>query len=373
MRGLLVAFITIWAVTAVGWLIGRYQLLGPQAETVLARLVFFVATPALLFRTLATSSLREIFTPALAAFVVSTVVLATAAVAIARLLWRLPTSESVVAGLCASYVNAANLGIPVAAYALGDVSFVAPVLLFQVLIAAPAALAVLETDGGRTRARSADSLPAGRFRGGGRVVNSGESGGAVGLEVVEDAGGDDRPALVRLALLPARNPIMLASAAGLILAVIGWRPPDEVLRPFELVGSAAVPTALLALGVSLSAGRAVAQTSAPGPETSSGSTAIEDTVAGTEATVPRRTAIVTLVALKVLVQPLVAYLFGRYGLGLAGRSLLAAVVTSGLPTAQNVFVFATRYQRGTALARDSVVVSTLLAALSLSVFAYWLG
>jgi predicted permease len=48
------------------------------------------------------------------------------------------------------------------------------------------------------------------------------------------------------------------------------------------------------------------------------------------------------------------------------------VVTSGLPTAQNVFVFATRYQRGTALARDSVVLSTLIAALSLSLFAYWL-
>jgi predicted permease len=119
-----------------------------------------------------------------------------------------------------------------------------------------------------------------------------------------------------------------------------------------------VPTALLALGVSLSAGRAVART---------GSVS-----AGGSATVSQRTAVITLVTLKVLVQPLVAYLFGRYGLGLAGRPLLAAVVTSGLPTAQNVFVFATRYQRGTALARDSVVLSTLIAALSLSLFAYWL-
>jgi predicted permease len=58
---------------------------------------------------------------------------------------------------------------------------------------------------------------------------------------------------------------------------------------------------------------------------------------------------------------------------MAGRPLLAAVVTSGLPTAQNVFVFATRYQRGTAMARDSVVLSTLLAAVSLSAFASWLA
>jgi predicted permease len=106
--------------------------------------------------------------------------------------------------------------------------------------------------------------------------------------------------------------------------------------------------------------------------TATGATATGVTAAGTEATVSRRTAVITLVTLKVLVQPLVAYLFGRYGLGLAGRPLLAAVVTSGLPTAQNVFVFATRYQRGMTLARDSVVVSTLLAAVSLSLFAYWL-
>lgn len=303
MRGLLVAFVAIWAVTAAGWLIGRYGLLGPQAEVVLARLVFFVATPALLFVTLSTSDLHEIFTPALAAFVLSTVVVGVLAVVLARYGWHWQRSESVVAGLSASYVNAANLGIPVAAYALGDVSFAAPVLLFQVLVAAPLALAVLEVDGGS-------------------------------------------PA--RLAMVPVRNPIILASAAGLILAVTGWHPPDEVLRPFQLVGSAAVPTALLALGVSLSAGRV----GSPGVA---------------------RGQLLTLAGLKVVAQPAVAYLIARYALGLDGRPLLAAVITSGLPTAQNVFVFASRYQRAAGLARDSVLVTTLLTAVTLVLFAYWLG
>jgi len=36
--------------------------------------------------------------------------------------------------------------------------------------------------------------------------------------------------------------------------------------------------------------------------------------------------------------------------------------TGVLPTAQNVFVVATRYERGVLLARDAIFVSTLLAA-----------
>ena len=79
-----------------------------------------------------------------------------------------------------------------------------------------------------------------------------------------------------------------------------------------------------------------------------------------------------VVALKVLVQPLLAYAIGR-ALGLDGRMLLAAVVTSGLPTAQNVFVYAVRYGKASWLARDAVVVSTVLTAPSLVLIALWLG
>jgi malonate transporter len=307
MRGVLAGFVGIWTVTLVGYLIGRYDLLGPQGATVLARLVFFVATPALLLTTLARSSLSDVFTPALAAFVLSTVIVAAAYLAIAHFRWHRPAGEATVGALSASYVNAANLGLPVAAYVLGEVSFVAPVLLFQVLIAAPLALAVLD------------------------ATTSGQ-----------------RPSLKRLALLPARNPIMLGCTAGLAVSVSGWRPPAEALRPFELVGSAAVPLALLALGMSLRGSRPFA----PG--------------AGAK---DRYTA----VALKVVAQPVLAYVIGRFALGLAGPALLAGVVTSALPTAQNVFVFATRFQRAEPLARDAVVLSTLAAAVSLTVIAGWLG
>lgn len=280
---------------------GRFRLLGPGSETVLARLVFFVAAPALLVATLATTPVSGVFTMAAVPFVASTVVVALATAAVARWRWRLGRGEGTVATLCASYANGGYLGIPIAAFVLGDVSYAVPVLLFQVLLFAPVALALL--DSGR---------------------------GARGL-----------------LSLPLRTPLIPACLAGLAVTVSGWSPPAALLRPFELVGAAAIPLALLALGLSLGGARPLHR--------------------GPDAEIRY-----AVVAAKVLLQPAIAYLLG-WLLGLEGILLLAAVVMSGLPTAQNVFVFATRFQRAAGLARDAVVLSTLLTALTLVAVSLWLG
>jgi malonate transporter len=68
-----------------------------------------------------------------------------------------------------------------------------------------------------------------------------------------------------------------------------------------------------------------------------------------------------LVLIKLIVQPIVAYLIGAYVVGLTGHNLLAVTVIAALPTAQNVFTFAMRYDRGVILARDTIFVATLLS------------
>jgi malonate transporter and related proteins len=69
----------------------------------------------------------------------------------------------------------------------------------------------------------------------------------------------------------------------------------------------------------------------------------------------------TLVLLKLVIQPIAAYLIGAYAVGLDGRDLLAVTVIAALPTAQNVFTLAMRYERGVILARDTIFVATLLS------------
>ena len=64
-------------------------------------------------------------------------------------------------------------------------------------------------------------------------------------------------------------------------------------------------------------------------------------------------------AIKLAVMPLIAWLFGRFVFGLDHDQLFAAVVLAGLPTAQNIFVYAQRYDRGVTLARDTVLITTI--------------
>jgi malonate transporter len=61
------------------------------------------------------------------------------------------------------------------------------------------------------------------------------------------------------------------------------------------------------------------------------------------------------------VQPVIAYLFGRFLLDLSGEMLFAVVVCAALPTAQNVFVAASRYRQGEVVAKDTVLLTTVIA------------
>lgn len=295
MSRVLSGFAVLLAIIATGYLLGRLELLGADAPSVLARLSFYVATPALMFLTLAGADAGALLTSALVAAAGSVVVAAGGYVLVARALWRRSAPEVAVGALSASYVNAGNLGIAVAVYVLGDATAVAPVLLFQLLVMAPIALAVLEP-------------PAQRSRGW----------------------------LLGVVAQPLRVPVTVGSGLGLLLNLTGATPPPLLLQPVELVGATAVPLALLAFGLSL-----------PG--------------APPLATGDARREVWLVVALKNVVQPAAAYLIARFALQLDGATLLGVTVVAALPTAQNVFVYAATYGRGVPLARDAVLVTTVLS------------
>ena len=297
MSGVLGGFAALAAVIAVGWLIGRIGLLGAEAPAMLSRLSFYVATPALLFLTLADADTTAVLSLALVGTAGSAVLVALLYAGLAWLRWRLPAPELATGALASSYVNAGNLGVPVSVYVMGDASHVAPVLLFQVLVMAPVGLAVLA--GSRTPGAAA-------------------------------------PSWRQLLSQPLRTPVVIGCALGLLLAASGSELPPLVLEPVQLIAALAVPAALLAYGMSLHG--------APRP------------AAG-----PLAGQVWLAVLLKTVVQPALAYALGRWVADLDGVALLAVTVTSGLPTAQNVFVYAAAHDRGTLLARDVVLLSTVLS------------
>jgi hypothetical protein len=296
-NGVVEGFVVIGIVIVVGYLLGRSGLLGPAAVEVLSRLAFFVASPALLFVTLARADVDAVFSEALVVTAVSSSVACLLYLPVGLLRHR-PAGETAVGSMASGYVNAGNLGIPIATYALGNAAEVAPVMLFQLTVLAPLFSTVLD-------------------------VTSARAGG-------------ERPPLLRTLTAPVRNPIALASGAGLVVSATGWQPPAAVLAPVELVGDLAVPAMLLAFGLSLrGAPRPGAGDSAP--------------------------SLLAVLLLKNLVQPGLALALGLL-LGLEGHALLAVVVCAALPTAQNVFGYAVRFGQGVTLGRDAGLATTLLSA-----------
>jgi malonate transporter len=205
----LTGFAIIGVVVAAGYVTARLGIGGPEARTALNRIGFFVASPALLFTVLARADVGELFQAPLAVAAASAVVTAGVFVLVDRLWLRLPAPEATIGAVGSGYVNANNIGLPVAVYVLGDATAVVPVILLQLLVLAPVALLVL------------DATTSGRL--------------------------SWRFVLAQ----PVRNPIILGSLAGAVVSVTGWTPPVAVMAPLDILGGAAIPMILLAFGMSL--------------------------------------------------------------------------------------------------------------------------
>ena len=307
MTGVLEGFATIGAVAALGFVLAHLGILDVPAQNLLSRLAFYVASPALLIVVMSRTPIRAILSANLVSSFASVAVTVAVYLAIARWRWRQPLGEQVIGSLCAAYVNAGNLGLPIALYVLGDISLMAPTLLMQLLVLTPAAMALL------------DSAALGQ-----------------------------RPALTASLGRVLRNPITLGALIGVLASLAGNHIPALVLEPIALVGNMAVPAMLIAFGISLRRG----------PRPGAGGSWSH---------------VGTVVALKLVVQPVAAVSVGYFLVGLRSHALFAAAVTAALPTAQNIFVYADRYKRGLFLARDAIFVSTFLSVPVILLIAVLLG
>ncbi|MGW1075628.1 AEC family transporter [Streptomyces sp. NPDC002537] len=300
-------FIPVWTVTALGWAAGRFRVLGPHAQPVLGRFAFTFAMPALLFLTLSAAPVGKIADPGVAVFAIGLLAVFGVGLLLSRAVFRMRPADRAVNAMTASYVNSANLGIPVAVGVLGDTTFIAAAAVFQMLFVTPLIMVLID------------------------------------LDVHRGVRGQWR----RFVQLPFRNPVIAASAAGVVVSALGWRLPAEVVQAIRTVGGAGVPAALFALGMSLNT-RVALDAKGIGER-------------------------LTLVALKVAAQPLLAYALGRWVFGLDGHALFAVVLCSGLPSAQNAFIYASEYRLRTDVPRDVVIWSTLLSLVTLSLISWLLG
>lgn len=308
MAAVLSGFLVVWLIIAVGFTLGRARALGPEARVILSRVVFFVASPCLLFTTISDASISEVLGPQFGVAALSAFAALFVSVGLgAAFLRRRSFSERVVTAQSAAQVNSANLGFPIAIYVLGDISLAAPVVMFQLAIFIPLMVATLDQTTINKPARGQSSVR-------------------------------PRPVVLWLRRIfqPLANPIIIGSLLGLLFSWQQWSFPEPVHEAIALLGGAAIPLLLISFGLSLVGSHPL------------------DKAAG------RRRDVILASTVKLVIHPALAYLIAAFGFGLDGTALYAAVIMAALPTAQNVLVYAVRYETGEVVARDTVLLTTLL-------------
>jgi len=314
MLSTLLVVLPIFALIFAGWLARRVGVLGAAATTELNRFVVFLALPALLFDVTAHAHWSTIWKPGfIGAFGLSSLAIFALAVLIRGGAGR-PLADAAVDGLNAGYANTGFMGFPLALVAFGPEALAPTTVAAILTVCGVFAVAIVLIETGLRREAAA----------------SGRGGGA------------RRPVWWTVGRSLVRNPLLVAPALGALVPSAGLTVPDAVATFLKLLGGAAAPCALVALGLFLAQPR----------QTGGGQ---------------GRTAAL-LVGLKLVLHPLLAYGLGRYLFDLPPLLLHTAVLMAALPTGTGPFMLAEFYRREADLTATVVLVSTVLAVVTVSAY-----
>jgi predicted permease len=284
MLAVLVIVLPIFALILAGWGARRLGVLGPHATGELNRFVVWLALPALLFDIVAGADWSSLWRPGFAA----AFGLGAAVVFVLPLLWaawrRRPLADAAIDALNVAYPNTGFVGFPLATAAFGAAAL-APTLIATILTVCwvfAAALVLIE----------------------------------IGLRSPDKSGG---AATANVARSLITNPLLVAPALGLVVMALGVTMPEPVERFLKLLGAAASPCALVALGLFLG-----------------------EKQAGSK---PANSAVAAMVALKLIAQPAVTWLLAAQVFHLEPMLTHVCVLMAALPTGTGPFMLAEFYKR----------------------------
>lgn len=311
MSAIIEIVLPVFGVILCGYVVGKTPLLGPEGLKGFANFVFCVAIPALLFRTIARGTGANMADFSLVySYFLGCLIVFCLALAVGRVLFRLPLQDLGVFGMGAVFSNTVMLAIPLVYTAFGDegLTRIMFIVTFHSMILIPMATIVVEI---------------------GRDAKAGVPVRILGSTL----------------LSLAKNPVIVSIVAGLAWAYTGWGLPGPVDRFLELLGGGGVPCSLFALGASLTTFH----------------------LGGG----PRQSA--ALLTLKLAIHPTVAWFLASQVFALDPLSASVAILTASLPTGINVFILAQRYDRYVARSATAVLLSTVVSALTVGILLGFIG
>jgi hypothetical protein len=300
----LTALLPVVLLIVLGFIAAKVDWVRPAAVKDLTNLVFYILTPALLFRTMASVKLGELdFSPILVYF------LAVGLVFVGTMLVFGFNTLAAARALAHTFSNNVMIGIPLVGLVYGQEGLVTLLTLISVhaLVLLGSGTVVFEL--AQARQFSSEGRPQGLARTLGQAIKN---------SVI--------------------HPIPLPIIAGLLYAQTGWGIPGVVDKPLQLLGSALGPMALLLVGITLAYSKL-----------------------GRMIRPAMRIAVV-----KTVVHPIL-FLGVAWLLGLRGIPMAAMALAAGLPVGANVYIFSQRYGVAQEEVTACIALSTGLSLFTLPV------
>jgi len=292
-------------ILGLGYFAAKRNFFSPEATGNLTKFVFYFALPAMIFRFAANLSLGEVFhAPTVLAYLLGTMALYLLATGVA-LLRGVGVEEAAVEAQSAAIGNVGFLGIPLLVLLMGPDS-IAPVMV------------VLTTD-----LIVFGSLIV--------IIVMAKRSGHVSLAVLAPVG---------IGLL--KNPMVMAMVLGLAWAGLALPVPAPMEDFLTLLGAAATPGALFAIGASLA------------PKTAE-----------------RISVALWLATAKLALHPLFVAVMALWVFDVPPLSAAAIIAAAAMPTAGNVYILAQHYGIAPARVSSTILISTIASTLTLTAIIAW--
>lgn len=301
MQSILDTVLPIFGLVLCGYVVGRRRWMSEEAIKGLNTFVFYFAIPALLFRAMA-AGLGPIEFSIVAAYFSALLVTFLTALAVARLLFRTGPAERALFGMGSIFSNTVLFGIPLIFTALGEEAGrrLMLIITFHSVTIFPVVIVLIE-------------LGMGAGQGWRRLVAS-------------------------TTRSIALNPIILALLTGIAYGQSGLQLPVVAESFLMLLGGAAAPCALFALGASLTSFEVSGD--------------LKESFA--------------IVAMKLVVHPAITAFVALYLFALPPLPAAVAILTAACPVGANVFIMARQYDLYLGRSASAVLISTAVSVVTLS-------
>lgn len=290
-----------FAIIALGYLAGRTGFFSQEATAALTRFVFYFALSAMLFRFSANLSFSDIWNPQLVlAYLSGTLAVYVLATAVA--MWRgIGMATSAIEAQCAVIGNVGFLGVPMLVLMLGDTAIGPIITVLAVDLIVFSSLIVILITASRA--------------------------GRIDLSIIGTLG----TGLIK-------NPMIVAMASGLVWSAFAVPIPDVADQFLLILGAAATPGALFAIGASLA-----------------GKSAERISVA------------MWLSFCKLVLHPLAVMVAAFAIFDVAAFPATVMIAAAALPVAGNVYMLAQHYGVAPQRVSAAILLSTVLSIVTVSV------